>query len=75
MGIVAVNNHYGGFGPGTVNMFREMMDMEQVAYDQVDMQKLNSVKEVEDSLNLNRWKGSQRKEESKQHYLILWSKL
>ena len=25
--IVVANNHYGGFGPGTVNMFREMMDM------------------------------------------------
>lgn len=23
-GIVAANNHYGGYGPGTVNMFREM---------------------------------------------------
>ena len=24
IGIVVANNHYGGFGPGTVNMFREM---------------------------------------------------
>jgi hypothetical protein len=28
MGIVAANNHYGGFDPGTVNMFREQMDLE-----------------------------------------------
>lgn len=28
IGIVAANNHYGGYGPGTVNMFREMMNLE-----------------------------------------------
>jgi uncharacterized protein YecE (DUF72 family) len=28
IGIVAANNHYGGFGPGTVNKFREMLNLE-----------------------------------------------
>jgi uncharacterized protein YecE (DUF72 family) len=28
IGIVAANNHYGGFGPGTVNMLREMINLE-----------------------------------------------
>jgi uncharacterized protein YecE (DUF72 family) len=37
--IVAANNHYGGFGPGTVNIFREMMDMDPIDVN-VDMKKL-----------------------------------
>jgi uncharacterized protein YecE (DUF72 family) len=37
--IVAANNHYGGFGPGTVNIFRETMDMDPI-YVNVDMKKL-----------------------------------
>jgi uncharacterized protein YecE (DUF72 family) len=32
IGIVAANNHYGGFGPGTVNMFREMVDMDPISF-------------------------------------------
>jgi len=36
---VAANNHYGGFGPGTVNIFREMMDMDPIDVN-VDMKKL-----------------------------------
>ncbi len=41
IGIVAANNHYGGFGPSTVNMFREMMDMESLSFKNVDLQKVN----------------------------------
>jgi len=37
--IVAANNHYGGFGPGTVNIFRETMDMDPIDVN-VDMKKL-----------------------------------
>jgi hypothetical protein len=33
IGIVAANNHYGGFGPGTVNMFRESMEMEPLTFE------------------------------------------
>ncbi|HVE37350.1 MAG TPA: hypothetical protein VNA18_04065 [Nitrososphaeraceae archaeon] len=32
IGIVVINNHYGGFGPGTVNMFREMVDMNPISF-------------------------------------------
>lgn len=37
IGIVAANNHYGGFGPGTVNMFRERMEMEPLTFENVDL--------------------------------------
>ena len=30
IGIVAANNHYGGFGLGTVNMFREIVNQLEV---------------------------------------------
>lgn len=32
IGRVVANNHYGGFGPGTVNMFREMVDMNPISF-------------------------------------------
>ena len=41
MAIVAANNHYGGFGPGTVNMFREMMEMKPLALENVDLNELS----------------------------------
>jgi hypothetical protein len=30
--IVAANNHYAGFGPGTVNIFRQLIGLEQVKW-------------------------------------------
>lgn len=30
LAIVAANNHYTGFGPGTVNIFRNMLDRSEV---------------------------------------------
>ena len=30
--IVAVNNHYAGFGPGTVNIFRQLLGLEEVKW-------------------------------------------
>ncbi len=41
IGIVAANNHYGGYGPGTVNIFREMIDMEPLSFENVDTQKID----------------------------------
>lgn len=41
IGIVAANNHYGGFGPGTVNIFREMMGMDRFSLRNVDLDKIN----------------------------------
>lgn len=30
--IVAANNHYAGFGPGTVNVFRQLLGLEEVKW-------------------------------------------
>ncbi|MGH9979245.1 MAG: hypothetical protein ACRD8Z_25940, partial [Nitrososphaeraceae archaeon] len=30
--IVAANNHYAGFGPGTVNIFRQLLGIEEVKW-------------------------------------------
>jgi uncharacterized protein YecE (DUF72 family) len=40
-GIVAANNHYGGFGPGTVNMFRQMMEMNSLSFENINLDKIN----------------------------------
>jgi uncharacterized protein YecE (DUF72 family) len=47
MGIVAANNHYGGYGPGTVNMFREMMNLEPRNIDYTEINGIVSQLEVE----------------------------
>lgn len=39
--IVAANNHYGGYGPGTVDNFRENMDMEKLSFDNINVEKVN----------------------------------
>ena len=51
--IVAANNHYGGYGPGTVDIFRENMDMEKLSFDNIDIPKLNRQLELENRFN---WK-------------------
>jgi uncharacterized protein YecE (DUF72 family) len=33
LGIIAVNNHYGGFGPASVNEFRKIIGLKAVAWD------------------------------------------
>lgn len=30
--IVAANNHYGGFGPGTIDIFRQLLGLEEVKW-------------------------------------------
>jgi uncharacterized protein YecE (DUF72 family) len=50
--IVAANNHYGGFGPGTVNIFREMMDMNPIEMS-VDMKKLTKQIALEKNFDLD----------------------
>ncbi|HEY7081984.1 MAG TPA: hypothetical protein VH500_20000 [Nitrososphaeraceae archaeon] len=32
LAIVAANNHYAGFGPGTSNTFRKMLDLSEVTW-------------------------------------------
>jgi hypothetical protein len=35
LSIVAANNHYAGFGPGTANTFRKMLDLSEVTWNNV----------------------------------------
>jgi uncharacterized protein YecE (DUF72 family) len=53
IGIVAANNHYGGYGPGTVNTFREMMDLEPTSIENVDLNEINNQLESENRFNLD----------------------
>jgi hypothetical protein len=32
LGIIAANNHYAGFGPGTASTFRKMLDLSEVTW-------------------------------------------
>jgi uncharacterized protein YecE (DUF72 family) len=60
IGIVAANNHYGGYGPGTVDIFRENMDMKKISFENIDIQKINRQLQLENRLS---W---QTKEKEKQ---------
>lgn len=57
VGIVAANNHYGGYGPGTMDIFRENMDMEKLSFDDVNVDKINHLLELESRFN---WKGKDK---------------
>jgi hypothetical protein len=35
LAIVAANNHYAGFGPGTANTFRKMLNLSEVTWNDV----------------------------------------
>jgi uncharacterized protein YecE (DUF72 family) len=37
LAIVAANNHYAGFGPGTANTFRKMLDLSEVRWENVEI--------------------------------------
>ena len=37
LAIVAANNHYAGFGPGTANTFRKMLDLSEVTWENVEI--------------------------------------
>lgn len=39
-GMVASNNHYAGFGPGTANIFRKMLGMKEVVYEEMKQTRL-----------------------------------
>jgi hypothetical protein len=34
LAIVAANNHYAGFGPGTVNIFRKMLGLSEAKWEE-----------------------------------------
>ena len=52
IGIVAANNHYGGYGPGTVNIFRQNMEMEKLSFENIDIAKINRDLNSEPRFNL-----------------------
>ena len=35
--IIATNNHYAGFGPGTANTFRKILHLSEVTWDDVEV--------------------------------------
>jgi hypothetical protein len=37
LAIVAANNHYAGFGPGTVNLFRNMIVLPETKWEEKEM--------------------------------------
>jgi hypothetical protein len=37
LAIVAANNHYAGFGPGTANSFRKILDLSEMTWNDVDV--------------------------------------
>ena len=49
--IVAANNHYAGFGPGTVNIFRQLLGLEEVKWGDEYISKDDLVKEDDSSMN------------------------
>jgi len=51
--IVAANNHYGGYGPGTVDIFRQNLDMGKLSFENVDVAKINQDLEIETRFNFN----------------------
>ena len=51
IGIIAANNHYGGYGPGTVDIFRHTMDMEKLSFENVDIPKINRDLQLENRIN------------------------
>lgn len=65
VGIVAANNHYGGYGPGTVDIFRQNMDMEKLSFENVDITKINRDLNSEPRFNLgDRYQAKKSKQTS-----------
>jgi uncharacterized protein YecE (DUF72 family) len=64
IGIVAANNHYGGYGPGTVDIFRQEMDMEKLSFENVDTDKINRELQQENKINLSERKSGRKGEQT-----------
>ena len=67
--IVAANNHYGRYGPGTVNTFKEMMDLEPTSFENVDLNEINNQIESENRYNLDLKSSKSGKQTSMSDYL------
>jgi uncharacterized protein YecE (DUF72 family) len=65
IGIVAANNHYGGYGPGTVDIFRQNMNLEKLSFENVDIAKINRDMQMETTTNFSdRKQGKKSKQTS-----------
>jgi len=60
VGIVAANNHYGGYGPGTDDIFRQNMEMEKLSFDNVDIPRINRDLQMETMSNFRDEKQSKK---------------
>ncbi len=60
IGIVAANNHYGGYGPGTVDIFRRNMDLETLSFENADIEKITRELQLETRINLSERKPSRK---------------
>ena len=58
LAIVSANNHYAGFGPGTVNIFRKMVQLPQVIWEKEEKEEDNNKSHV--SGNLHQYHSKQR---------------
>jgi len=43
LAIVAANNHYAGFGSGTANTFRKMLDLPEVTWNDIEVSKTEDI--------------------------------
>jgi hypothetical protein len=59
LAMIAANNHYAGFGPGTANMFRKMVGLSELSW--VDQQ------QIQKHLQLRQLRQQQQKEKQDQH--------
>ena len=60
IGIVAANNHYSGYGPGTVDIFRQNMGMEKLSFENVDVGKITRELQLETRINLSERRPSRK---------------
>jgi hypothetical protein len=58
--IVTTNNHYGGYGPRTEDIFRENMDTQKLSFDNVNIAKINRQLELESRFNVSGRKQSNK---------------
>ena len=49
---MAANNHYGGYGPGTFDIFRQEMDLSKLSFENTDIAKINRELNSESRINL-----------------------
>jgi hypothetical protein len=61
LAIVASNNHYAGFGPGTANMFRKMVGLSELSW----LYQVPEQQQQTDARNSHRTSKSYGKEQSK----------